>query len=105
MDASIERATTPKILESYYSLIDHTEGLGTGEIFTEKVKVSAGKVKVTLVYTDAPGAPNAAKALVNNLDLEVEIGPPAGVGQLPPLGQGSLPTTLVSKLPLITSSS
>jgi serine protease AprX len=94
---NIERATTPKILESYYSLIDQTQGLGTGEIFTEKVKVSAGKVKVTLVYTDAPGAPNAAKALVNNLDLEVEIAPPSGVGQTPPLGEGSLPTTLVSK--------
>lgn len=53
-------------------LIDHTEGLGVGEVFEQKIRIKAGeRLVVNLVYTDAPGSPAAGKALVNNLDLRV----------------------------------
>lgn len=68
---NIDKATPPKSTDYYYEMIDQKVGVGTGETFTQNISVPAGSVRVTLVYTDAPGAPNAAKALVNNLDLEV----------------------------------
>lgn len=74
---NIDRATSAQALEYYYGLIDQPEGVATGETWTQTVKVPGGPVKATLVYTDAPGAPNAKRALVNNLDLEMETVSPS----------------------------
>lgn len=53
-------------------LVDSTSGVKGQEKFEIEVKTNGSKtLKVTLVYTDAPGTPNAARTLVNNLDLEV----------------------------------
>ncbi len=51
-----------------------TQGLGTGEEqkFTITVPSEARALKVTMVYTDAPGTLTAQKALVNDLDMVVE---------------------------------
>ncbi|MGE0615400.1 MAG: S8 family serine peptidase [Bacteriovoracia bacterium] len=52
--------------------VDETAGVGVGERKDITVEVgAAGKLRATLVYTDAPGASMAAKALVNDLDLVV----------------------------------
>ncbi len=54
-----------------YTLVD-SQGVTTGGSRVYKIQFpGGGKFSATLVYTDAPGAPNAAKALVNDLDLEV----------------------------------
>lgn len=53
-------------------VIDEKAGVGTGEVLEYRINVNAGEtLLVNLVYADAPGTPAAAKALVNNLDLEV----------------------------------
>jgi hypothetical protein len=60
---------------------DSTNGLATGESTQYTVKIgpessstSSGPLRLMLAWTDYPGEPSAAKALVNDLDLEV-IGP------------------------------
>jgi hypothetical protein len=51
---------------------DEGTGLAQDAVKSYQVQVGpAGKLLATLVYMDAPGAPNAAKALVNDLDLEI----------------------------------
>jgi subtilase family serine protease len=58
----------PKTLE----VVDHNIGLTTGQSWSRTYAASAGQpLKVTLVWTDYPGASGAAKALVNDLDLTV----------------------------------
>jgi serine protease AprX len=53
-------------------LIDQRPGVGTGEKYESHFTVQSGKgIRVTLVYTDAPGAENSSVNLVNDLDLEV----------------------------------
>ncbi len=53
---------------------DNREGVATGDIFTAKIAVPrSGKLVANLVWTDAAGSPNAAKALVNDLDLKVTL--------------------------------
>lgn len=52
-------------------LIDNNTGVATGEVFEKIVNVKNGELVVNMVYTDAPGAPSAGAALVNNLDLVV----------------------------------
>lgn len=55
-------------------LVDSKSGVATGEISTTNFKVTkAGHLMVNLVWTDAPGSPNAGKALVNDLSLEVTL--------------------------------
>ncbi|MBC7742466.1 MAG: S8 family serine peptidase [Bdellovibrionaceae bacterium] len=55
-------------------LIDSKAGVATGEMLPTTFKVTkAGRLQVTLVWTDAPGSANASKALVNDLDLEVVL--------------------------------
>lgn len=55
-------------------IVDAKVGVGTNETSTATFKVSTGgKLMVNLVWTDAPGSANAAKALVNDLDLEVTL--------------------------------
>ncbi len=56
-----------------YEFIEQSAPLATGQVFEHKVIVSDNRnsLKITLVYTDVPGFPGAAKALVNDLDLEV----------------------------------
>lgn len=56
----------------FVKLVDNTKGVAGEENFEVEVPTTGlTSLKVTLVYTDAPGTPNASKALVNNLDLEV----------------------------------
>ncbi len=47
--------------------------VANGGTYTQTIAVPAGRqlLKVTMSYTDAPAAANAAKALVNDLDLDV----------------------------------
>jgi len=57
--------------------IDQTQVLtttGQTHELTVSVPDSSRPLRVTLVWTDAPGAPDANPALVNNLDLEVSNG-------------------------------
>jgi subtilisin family serine protease len=52
--------------------VDESVGVAQGEAKSANAVLAAsGKVWATLVYTDAPGTSAAAKALVNDLDLEV----------------------------------
>jgi serine protease AprX len=61
-------AATDDSLEVY----DDPVGVGTGETKELRVSLHRGDtLSVTLNYTDAPGAPNSAAALVNDLDLIV----------------------------------
>lgn len=60
-------------LDSATTVIDNKAGLATGEEQSFEVQMKAGqKLLVNLVWTDSPGSPSAAKALVNDLDLSVE---------------------------------
>ncbi|MEE9490149.1 MAG: S8 family serine peptidase [Thermoplasmata archaeon] len=54
-------------------IVDHTEGLATGESVEYTYYVSSGAIpfKVAMAYSDYPGATPTTKALVNNLDLLV----------------------------------
>lgn len=55
------------------SFVDETSGLNTGQSRNYAVQVLGNSLplSVTLVWTDPPGAPLAARELVNNLDLTV----------------------------------
>jgi serine protease AprX len=54
------------------TIVDEKTGVGTGDVLSFPIEVgAAGKMTVTLVWTDAPGAPGATKALVNDLDLVI----------------------------------
>lgn len=53
-------------------LVDDRTGLAVGEAHSYPIHVDGkSKLTATLVYTDAPGAAGAARALVNDLDLVV----------------------------------
>ncbi len=54
----------------------NADGLSTGQSYEEQIEVigSGEKLKVTLVWTDFPGAAGTSFAAVNDLDLQV-IGP------------------------------
>jgi hypothetical protein len=51
----------------------NADGLGRGEVRSHRLSVVAGTrtLKVTLVWTDAPGSPGSVLATVNHLDLEL----------------------------------
>src|SRR5439155_21406789 len=51
----------------------NTAGLTTGQqdVFQIFNRSSTQRLKITLAFTDVPGAVNAAQAWVNNLDLQV----------------------------------
>ncbi len=52
--------------------VDNKQGLAAGSVAEYRLKVLAGQpLHLTLSWTDFPGTPLAAKALVNNLDLEL----------------------------------
>ena len=56
-------------------LIDNTTGVAQGDTVTHTVNVEEeSDLMVTLLYTDAPGAPSASKALVNDLDMSISGG-------------------------------
>jgi serine protease AprX len=60
-------------------LVDEKTGVGTDEKLEYKFAVqNAGTLTISLVWTDAPGAPEATKALVNDLKLEI-LGPDRAV--------------------------
>ena len=54
--------------------IDDTQGVSEGEERTYAIKVNNTQepLRVTLAYSDYPGSPAVAKALVNDLDLTVQ---------------------------------
>jgi len=56
-----------------YEFIDQTVLLTNGAVFEKRILVGSADepLKITLAYTDVPGLPAAAVALVNDLDLEV----------------------------------
>ena len=55
-------------------IVDEAQGVAVNEEKSYEVKVSGGgSLTATLVYTDAPAAPNAAKSLVNDLDLSITL--------------------------------
>jgi serine protease AprX len=61
------------------TVTDESRGVGTGESRQYQVELPVGgNLRATLVYTDAPGAVSAARALVNNLDLSIS-GPDGSV--------------------------
>jgi subtilase family protein len=51
----------------------HADGLGTGDVREHHLDVNsaAQPLRITLVWTDAPGSAGSATPVVNNLDLEV----------------------------------
>lgn len=51
-------------------IIDEKSGVGTEDVQNYKFTATGGRIEATLVWTDAPGSPTAAKALVNDLKLE-----------------------------------
>jgi hypothetical protein len=54
------------------TLVDNTVGVATGENATFNFNVDSGKaLRATLTYTDASAAAEAAKTLVNDLDLTI----------------------------------
>lgn len=54
-------------------LIDEKGGVATGEEKSFTMNSSGGRLLVNLVYTDAPASANAAKSLVNDLDLKITL--------------------------------
>jgi hypothetical protein len=69
-DQGYGRVDVEKAISGRLFLVDDKAGVKNGDnnVYETHVPVT----KVTLVYTDAPGSPTAAKALVNDLDLIVE---------------------------------
>lgn len=60
------------MLDDSTQLIDEKTGLAQGDKYEKTVKVGAnGSILVNLVWTDAPGSPNANPSIVNDLDLEL----------------------------------
>ena len=51
-----------------------TGGVSQGNPAVAKMSGDDGDYKITMIYTDAPGAASASKTLVNNLDIEVYDG-------------------------------
>ncbi len=67
---NMDRGTHPS---RFLKLID-SKGISVGQSVQFHVIVpEGGDFKATLVYTDAPGSENSAKALVNDLDLKVTL--------------------------------
>ena len=71
-DEGYGRVDVANVVNDNLSVQDEKDGVGTGE--SRQYQAPAGTRKVTLVYTDYPGSPTAAAALVNNLELEVDVG-------------------------------
>jgi len=66
------RVDMDKAVSGGLFLLDERTGLATGGSFEKVVRrTGSSPVRITLSYTDAPGAANAAKTLVNDLDLKV----------------------------------
>lgn len=62
-----------KLGQAFTKLVDEKVGVATGEEKSFTMTSSGGKLLVNLVYTDAPASANAAKALVNDLDLKITL--------------------------------
>ncbi len=75
MDAGWGCVDLPAILDTprTFDFVDQSSLLTSGQVAERRVVIaSPGQpLKVTLAYTDPPGFPGAARALVNDLDLEV----------------------------------
>ncbi len=73
-DEGYGRVNIQEVVASSADLrIEQASGLKTGEMQEFKYEVKGGKFVANIVWTDAPGSANAAKALVNDLDLEVVL--------------------------------
>jgi len=60
--------TNPAAQQTYFSQSGQSYEV-SGQVFD-----STKPFRVTLAWTDAPGAPLAGRELVNNLDLQVTVG-------------------------------
>lgn len=60
-------------LGSATKFIDHREGVAQGSEVSYEFNVTEGHLYANLAWTDAPGSSNAAKALVNDLDLVLTL--------------------------------
>ncbi len=60
-------------LGSATKFIDHREGVVQGAEVSYEFNVTEGHLYANLAWTDAPGSSNAAKALVNDLDLVLTL--------------------------------
>ena len=58
---------------THYEFIEQTNRLVQGAVFEHRIVISSHDqpLKITLTYTDVPGFPAVARALVNDLDLEI----------------------------------
>ena len=69
------RVNLPALMDAArnYDFTDQTTSLTNGGMLEKRILVgsSVEPLKITLTYTDVPGLPAAAIALVNDLDLEV----------------------------------
>lgn len=69
------RVNLPALIASTrnYEFTDQTVLLTNGGVFEKRILIGSADepLKITLTYTDVPGLPAAAIALVNDLDLEV----------------------------------
>src|SRR5690606_19137205 len=65
--------TTHKAIETVYNNHYYTNTIAQGELQTIPLTVPANvrQLKITLCWTDPAAPPNAAKALVNDLDLSL----------------------------------
>lgn len=61
-------------LRGKFYVVDESDILATGGRTTHRVEVASGtpELRATLTWSDLPGVPGAAKALVNNLTLRVK---------------------------------
>lgn len=66
---AVDAAAAHAALASTRSVVEERDGLGNGGERSYAVQPDGGALKVTLVWSDVPAADNAAKTLVNDLDL------------------------------------
>lgn len=71
-DEGFGRVDLANVINENIEFVDEKTGVGTGQVM--RYSAPATTRKVTLVYTDYPGSPTAATALVNHLGLEVVVG-------------------------------
>jgi hypothetical protein len=71
IDEGFGRVDVENLLAAHLVYLDEKEGVATGE--TKSYDVAGNVQKITMVYNDYPASPAASMALVNNVDLEVQV--------------------------------
>ena len=94
MDDTVETGPVPNMDEGWgrldltpfidpdlsFDFVDQSVALTNSELYEKRILLAGADapLRITMTYTDVPGFPGAARALVNDLDLEVE-GPDGSV--------------------------